>query len=100
MPQAPSIATKWQEVHVQRSTRLRPLWTFDAVLDAIGGPKALSRLTGQSTAAIHNWRRLRSRYPAKYYFAMKCALADRGFYAPISLWGFYGMHAQPKPKAA
>jgi hypothetical protein len=69
---------------------LKPLWTFNAVLDVLGGPGEVGKLTDQTSAAVCNWRRLRGLFPSKYYFTMKAALADRGFYAPISLFGFHG----------
>jgi hypothetical protein len=70
--------------------QLKPLWTYNAVLDALGGPGEVGKLTGQTSAAVCNWRRLRGVYPSKYYFTLKVALADRGFYAPIALFGFHG----------
>jgi hypothetical protein len=75
--------------------QLRPLWTYDEVLDALDGPGAVGKLTGQSCSAVCNWKRLRGVFPSKYYFTIKSALADRGYYAPISLFGFHGAHKQP-----
>jgi hypothetical protein len=70
--------------------RLRPIWTFNEVIEVLGGPVAVGRLTGQTCAAVCNWRRHRGLFPSKYYFCMREALADEGYFAPISLWGFYG----------
>jgi hypothetical protein len=70
--------------------RLQPIWTFNEVVDVLGGPVAVGRLTGQTCAAVCNWRRHRGLFPSKYYFCMREALADEGYFAPISLWGFYG----------
>jgi hypothetical protein len=72
--------------------RLKPLWTFNAVVDA--------RLTGQTCAAVCNWRRYRCLFPSKYYFCMRAALADAGYFAPISLWGFYGTNENSNDQAA
>ncbi len=69
--------------------RLQHLSTYNAVVDALGGPVAVGRLTGQTCAAVCNWRRYRGLFPSKYYFCMQTALADAGYRAPISLWGFY-----------
>jgi hypothetical protein len=80
--------------------KLRPLWTFNDVVDALGGPVAVGRLTGQSCACVCNWRSYRGLFPSKYYFVLKGALADRGFYAPISLWGFYGTSNDDNDQAA
>jgi hypothetical protein len=70
--------------------RLQPLWTFNEVVETLGGPVAVGRVTGQTCAAVCNWRRYRGLFPSKYYFCMRAALADEGYFAPISLWGFYG----------
>ena len=81
--------------------RLRPIWTFNEVVEVLGGPVAVGRLTGQTCAAVCNWRRHRGIFPRKYYFCMREALADEGYFAPISLWGFYGTsEATSKEQAA
>ena len=69
---------------------MTPIWDFDDVVKVLGGPTSLGRLTGNPASAICNWRRTRKRFPSKYYFLMKGALEDRGFYAPLDLWGFVG----------
>ena len=51
--------------------RLQPLWTFNEVVDALGGPVAVGRFTGQSCAAVCNWRSVSRLFPSKYYFAMQ-----------------------------
>jgi hypothetical protein len=80
--------------------RLQPLWSFKEVVDALGGPVAVGRLTGQTCAAVCNWRRYRGLFPSKYYFCMRAALADEGYFAPISLWGFYGTTENNDEQAA
>jgi hypothetical protein len=80
--------------------RLKPLWTFKKVVDALGGPVAVGRITGQTCAAVCNWRRYNGRFPSKYYFCMRAALADEGHFAPISLWGFYGTTENNNEQAA
>ena len=80
---------------------LIPLWTFDEVVEALGGLKGVEELTGMTRATICNHRRERRIFPAKYYFCMKAGLEDRGFYAPISLWGFVrATHAKSRQQAA
>jgi hypothetical protein len=69
---------------------MTPLWSFNDVLDALGGPSAVGRLTGNPPSAVCGWRRARNRFPPKYYFLMKSALEDKGYYAPLDLWGFVG----------
>ena len=68
---------------------MQPVWTFEDVIDVLGGPSAVARLTYQHSQSIPIWRKQGS-FPTRYYFVMKCALADRGYYAPLSLWAFYG----------
>lgn len=65
----------------------QPLWTFDEVVRSLGGPAAVGRMTGTSAASVCGWRDKRSRFPSKYYVAMRDELAQRGFYAPCALWG-------------
>jgi hypothetical protein len=69
--------------------RLQPLWTFNAVLKALGGPVAVGRITEQSCAAVCNWRSYHGKIPCKYYWDIKAALADEGYFAPISLFTFH-----------
>jgi hypothetical protein len=69
--------------------RLRQLCTYNAVVEALGGPVAVGRLTGQTCAAVCNWRSYNGLFPTKYYFTLQDALADRGYSAPRWLWGFY-----------
>jgi hypothetical protein len=67
---------------------MRALFDFDSVVTELGGPAAVGRLTGNLSKAIYVWRSQRGRFPSKHYFVMKEALAEKGFIAPISLWGF------------
>jgi hypothetical protein len=73
---------------------LTPLWTFDEVVDALGALKGVEQLTGMTAATICNHRRTRQSFPAKYYFCIKAGLEDRGYYAPISMFGFV---REPRP---
>lgn len=82
------------------SQPLTPLWTFDDVVDALGGLKGVEALTGMTRATICNHRRERQCFPAKYYFCIKAGLEDRGFYAPISMFGFVREPRQSKITAA
>ena len=70
------------------------------VIDALGGPLMVGRLTDQTCAAVCNWRRIRGVFPSKYYFTLKCALADHGYFAPISLFGFHGTYDDEERTAA
>jgi hypothetical protein len=64
--------------------------TFDEVVDALGGKAELGLLcNNQDVAAVCNWKRRRSRFPAKYFVVMQDELNARGYSAPHELWGFY-----------
>jgi len=69
--------------------RLSPLWTYDAVLEALGGAREVGALCDQNANAAYAWRSARGKFPSKYYLTMKGALRDKGYWAPISLWGFH-----------
>lgn len=66
---------------------MQPLWSFDDVVTALGGPAAVGRMTGNPPSAVCNWRTKRQRFPSKYYVAMRDELSARGYYAPMGLWG-------------
>ncbi len=60
--------------------------TVSAVIDALGGTKAVMALTRSKWAsAISNWRRDNA-FPPKTYAAIKAALKSRGLDAPDALW--------------
>lgn len=61
------------------------LWDVHSVVDVLGGPTQLGRLTGSQGAC--NWL-ARGWFPPRHYFVMKEALADKGFFAPMELWEF------------
>ena len=66
---------------------LKPLWSFDDVVAALGGDKEVAALTRQYRQAVAVWRKKRVKFPSKYYLIMKYALADAGYRAPPALWG-------------
>jgi len=68
----------------------RHLKTFDQVVNALGGKAEVGALcNNQNIAAVCNWKRRRSRFPAKYFVVMQDELNARGYSAPHKLWGFY-----------
>lgn len=77
---------------MEMNVQLKPLWTFDEVVAALGGPASVGRMTGNPASAVCNWRSKRQRFPSKYYVAMRDELAARGFSAPCALWGQVGLH--------
>jgi hypothetical protein len=74
------------------SAMLQPVWTVDEIIKALGGPAQAARLTGCLASGVCNWKRpgKHARIPPKYYFILKVALEDKGYYAPLELFGFLG----------
>jgi hypothetical protein len=68
---------------------MTPLFEFDDVVEVLGGPIAVAEITkNASQTAVFNWRKQRRKFPAKHYFVMKGALAEKGYFAAIDLFGF------------
>ena len=65
--------------------------SFDEVMLALGGSRAVARITGTSKTAVSNWRVRNRLFPSKYYAVIAMALYDRGFYAPWGLFHFTGI---------
>jgi hypothetical protein len=63
------------------------LTSFDEVYTALGGPKHICRLTGNSRASVWNWRQ-KQQFPARHYRVMRDALLELGLVADLRLWGF------------
>lgn len=63
------------------------LKTVDAVLDALGGTKAVAALFGRTDPAISNWRKA-EQFPAYTYFVIKDELQKIDRRAPASLWAW------------
>jgi len=67
----------------------RKVYTFDGVIDALGGLKAVAELTGVTPAAVCKWRtQNRSRFPARTFDQVEAELARVGAFAPRHLWDF------------
>ena len=56
------------------------------VIAALGGPDALSNLTGRGVRAVSMWK-VRGKFASETYAVMIEALRERGLDAPRSLWG-------------
>ncbi|KYK50090.1 hypothetical protein A1D31_22530 [Bradyrhizobium liaoningense] len=81
--------------------RLQTLTTFKRVVDVLGGPVAVGRITEQSCAAVCNWRSYHSGlFPSKYYITINDALARLGYRAPASLFNFHFSNENQNSKAA
>lgn len=64
------------------------LTTTREVTAALGGTKAVARLTGRKYSAAANWiLGDNAQFPANTYVALNAALAAIGRTAPPSLWG-------------
>lgn len=63
------------------------LTSFDEVYAALGGPKMICALTGNSRASVWNWRKAQ-RFPARHYRLMCDALLEEGYTADQRLWAF------------
>ena len=68
---------------------LKPLWKYDDVVAALGGRQGVAKITRQPPHAVTAWRNKRGTFPTKYYFVLKVALADVGYWAPLSLFAFF-----------
>lgn len=68
---------------------LQTLSDFDEVIDALGGGSATARMCEQRPSAVCNWRRRHAQFPCRYYWEIRCALEDRGYYPSMELFGFF-----------
>jgi hypothetical protein len=86
---AQSIA---RHLNVLRETNvLEPLATVQEVVAALGGTSATGRLTNAGASSVCCWKHPRNdKIPPKYYFVIKQALAARGYYADLAMFGFVG----------
>ena len=69
---------------------LTMLETAAAVIESLGGLSHVGKLTGSRYTAVANWKAAGA-FPPRTYLLLTCALRDRGFEAPASLWNM-----QPK----
>jgi hypothetical protein len=73
--------------------------TTNAVIDALGGTRAVAELTGRGQSAASNWRN-HPRFPANTYLTLTAALAAKGLTAPAWLWDMEARPPEPLTKAA
>ena len=55
------------------------------IIDALGGPAAVGRLTGYSGKAVWNWRQ--RGFPRRTLLVLRPAIEKQGIRAPDTLWG-------------
>ena len=64
------------------------LSSFDSVVDVLGGPTEVGRLTGNFCSAVLAWEKRSGQFPAKHYLIIKSELADRGYWPAARLFTF------------
>ena len=62
-------------------TDCRPLSSAAAVIDALGGTKAVAELLDVGQSAVSNYRKLG--FPARAHFALSKICAERGLMSPM-----------------
>lgn len=62
------------------------LLSADKVVDALGGPTAVAKLTSKSVQAVSNWKRT-GRLACDTFLVLSAELEKHGHRAPPSLWG-------------
>lgn len=60
---------------------------MEAVIAALDGDAGVKALTGAKQNNLWNWRNEQRKFPAHTVNVMTRALAERGYTAPLSLWG-------------
>jgi DNA-binding transcriptional regulator YdaS (Cro superfamily) len=79
----------------------RKVYTFDGVLDVLGGLKAAAALTGVTPAGVCKWRTQNGgRFPARTHPRIEAELARKGATAPRHLWDFDPPREYDEPKRA
>jgi hypothetical protein len=68
--------------------RRRRVKTFDAVVDVLGGIKAIAALTAVTPAAVCHWRSRSGRFPARTHERIQAELSRRSVSASRELWDF------------
>jgi hypothetical protein len=66
----------------------KPLTSFDQVIQALGGLKAVAALTDVTPAAVCHWRSRGGRFPARTHDRIDAELARKGATAARHLWDF------------
>lgn len=62
------------------------LKTVDDIIEKLGGPTALAKLTGRKAQHVNNWR-VAKRLPANTFLVLRKELEARELSAPAELWG-------------
>lgn len=66
---------------------LRQLTSAPEIIDELGGPTAVAKLTNRKAPqVVSNWRAANS-FPSNTFLAITMALRERNVSAPPTLWG-------------
>lgn len=68
--------------------KLRPLKTFEQVIDVLGGTSKAAIAAGRTPSQVCQWRERHGTFPAELWPRLRDALAKRGYEAPESLFRF------------
>lgn len=74
-------------MHTTRSDGFRHLTSFNEVMHALGGIKAVAEMTRNSRSSLWNWKQA-GQFPPRHYRMMREALFERGCIADLRLWAF------------
>ena len=74
-------------MHTKHSDGYRRLTSFNEVVNALGGVKAVATMTRSSRTSIYNWKQA-GQFPARHYRIMREALFEHGCLADLRLWAF------------
>jgi hypothetical protein len=74
-------------MHTKHSDGYQRLTSFNEVVNALGGVKAVATMTRSSRTSVYNWRQA-GQFPARHYRIMREALSKRGYTAGLRLWAF------------
>ena len=67
------------------STAMTNLQSTSEIIDELGGPNEVARLTSTTYKAVGNWKSF-DRFPANTYIIIQAELSRRGKTAPDHLW--------------
>lgn len=69
---------------------MKKLTTAAEIVEVLGGPEAVAKLTNATLEAVWNWHGYFEQFPANTYVLMTRALERRGYKAPPHLWKMRG----------
>jgi hypothetical protein len=76
----------WRD-NVLRMKNAHTLETIEQVIQELGGPEAMRKLTRRKGVSSVNMWKCREKFPAPTYTVIQGALREKGKTAPDKLWG-------------